>query len=145
MPITKKTREIVYRKFDGHCAYCGCDLKYEDMQVDHYIPVGRNCTDRELERYLPHRGTDDLDNLMPSCRMCNFYKGRDSIEGFRRRLQEWLDYKHTFATKMALKYGILTEHKWDGKFFFEKFRAKSLELENTEYDYGHNVRHTSEE
>lgn len=46
---------------------------------------------------------------------------------------------------MALKYGILTEHKWDGKFFFEKFRAKSLELENTEYDYGHAVEHESNE
>lgn len=35
-------------------------------------------------------------------------------------LSEALDYKRTFATRMALKYGILTEHKWDGKFYFEK-------------------------
>lgn len=31
-----------------------------------------------------------------------------------------LDYKRTFATRLALKYGMLTEMEWDGKFYFEK-------------------------
>lgn len=29
-------------------------------------------------------------------------------------------YKRTFATRLALKLGILTEQKWDGKFYFER-------------------------
>lgn len=120
--IQRNTRELVFKKYDGHCAYCGCEIRIKDMQIDHLIPVGRGCTDKELERYLPHRGTDDIDNLMPSCRMCNFYKSRESLDGFRRKIAEWLDYKHTFATRLALKYGILTEHKWDGKFYFEKIK-----------------------
>lgn len=33
--IPKKTRLAVYEKCNHRCAYCGCDLKYEDMQVDH--------------------------------------------------------------------------------------------------------------
>ena len=33
--IPKATREAVYRKYNGHCAYCGCELEYKDMQVDH--------------------------------------------------------------------------------------------------------------
>lgn len=37
MAISKKTREEVYRKYDGHCAYCGREIAYKDMQVDHFI------------------------------------------------------------------------------------------------------------
>ena len=72
------------------------------------------------EKRLGGVGEDSIENYNPSCRMCNFYKGMNTIEQFRRRLQKELDYKRTFATRMALKYGILTEHKWDGKFYFEK-------------------------
>ena len=30
MAISKKTREEVYRKYDGHCAYCGREIAYKD-------------------------------------------------------------------------------------------------------------------
>lgn len=50
-PIPKKIREQVYKKYNGHCAYCGCKLEYKDMQVDHVISVyGKD-------------GSNDLDNL----------------------------------------------------------------------------------
>lgn len=26
-PIPKNIREQVYQKYDGHCAYCGCELR----------------------------------------------------------------------------------------------------------------------
>lgn len=39
MAISKKIREEVYRKYDGHCAYCGREIAYKDMQVDHFRPV----------------------------------------------------------------------------------------------------------
>lgn len=38
-PIPKKLRKQVYAKCNGHCAYCGCELEYKDMQVDHVIPL----------------------------------------------------------------------------------------------------------
>lgn len=66
------------------------------------------------------KGEDSIENYNPSCRMCNFYKGMSTVEQFRRRLQKELDYKRTFATRLALKFGILTEKGWDGKFYFEK-------------------------
>ena len=40
--ISKKTREIVYNKYNGHCAYCGCEIEMKDMQVDHIVPKCRN-------------------------------------------------------------------------------------------------------
>ena len=33
--LTNKQRMAVYNKFDGHCAYCGCEIDISDMQVDH--------------------------------------------------------------------------------------------------------------
>jgi 5-methylcytosine-specific restriction endonuclease McrA len=39
--ISKKMRLEVYNKYNGHCAYCGKELEYKDMQVDHLIPVQR--------------------------------------------------------------------------------------------------------
>jgi hypothetical protein len=117
--MNKKIRKLVYQKYNGRCAYCGNPIDIKEMQVDHYIPKCRGCNDNEIT-YLEHRGEDNLDNYMPSCRMCNFYKSRCSIEQFKSKINNMLDYKHTFATRFALKYGILTEHEWDGKFYFEK-------------------------
>ena len=39
--IAQKIRKQVYEKYNRHCAYCGCELKYKDMEVDHVIPVYR--------------------------------------------------------------------------------------------------------
>lgn len=39
MPISKKVREDVYKKYEGHCAYCGRKIAYKDMQVDHFMPL----------------------------------------------------------------------------------------------------------
>lgn len=63
MAISKKIREEVYRKYDGHCAYCGREIAYKDMQVDHFLPL--------RAWRIEDAGTDDISNLMPSCRMCN--------------------------------------------------------------------------
>lgn len=119
MTISRKQRHEVWQKYNGHCAYCGCELRYEEMQVDHFIPAGRGLTDEQMN-YAGGRGQDDMANYMPACRMCNFYKDRNTLEMFRRKIAQWLDYKRTFATRLALRYGILTEHAWDGKFYFEK-------------------------
>lgn len=80
MAISKKTREAVYQKYAGHCAYCGRPIAYKDMQVDHFRPL--RAWDTE------DAGTDDISNLMPACRMCNHYKRANSIETFRRYIRE---------------------------------------------------------
>ena len=47
---TKKIREQVYQKYNGHCAYCGCELDYKDMQVDHVKSVYGN-GDNNIEEH----------------------------------------------------------------------------------------------
>lgn len=107
--IPKNIREHVYQKYNGHCAYCGCKLEYKDMQVDHVISVYRN------------NGSNDIDNLMPTCRMCNFYKSTFTVDEFRKNLETLHErLRNTFIYRLALKYGLIEEHKKDVVFYFEK-------------------------
>lgn len=41
MPVSKKDREIIFNKFGGRCAYCGCELT-KGWHVDEVEPVRRN-------------------------------------------------------------------------------------------------------
>ena len=112
-PIPKKIRELVYQKYNGHCAYCGCKLEYKDMQVDHVISVyGKD-------------GSNNLDNLMPTCRMWNFYKSTYSLDDFRKNLESLYErLRKPFIYRLALKYGLIEEHKKKVKFYFENEEEK---------------------
>lgn len=113
MAISKKTRVAVYKKFDGHCAYCGRHIAYNDMQVDHFMPF--------RAWGIEDAGTDDISNLMPSCRMCNHYKRAHSIETFRRYIQEIPKKLHeNYIYKVGLVYGNVVENEHPVVFYFEK-------------------------
>lgn len=112
--INKAKREAVYKKYDGHCAYCGREIEYKDMQVDHFQPL-RACS-------IDDTGTDDLSNLMPSCRMCNHYKRANSLETFRRYIEEIpRKLKENYIYKVGIVYGEVEEKPHPVKFYFEYF------------------------
>lgn len=86
-------------------------LEYKDMQVDHVVSVYR------------HNGSNDINNLMPSCRMCNFYKNTFSIEVFRKHLETLHErLQKTFIYRLALKYGFVVEIKKEVIFYFESYK-----------------------
>lgn len=116
-PLPKALRLQVYDKYNGHCAYCGCKLDFKDMQVDHLKSVYH----ATRENGWIDTQDDSIDNLMPSCRQCNFYKGGGTLESFRYSIREVLSdtCRQSFVVKLALKYGILQFHEWDGRFYFE--------------------------
>ena len=118
-PIPQKIRKQVYEKYNGHCAYCGCQLGYKDMQVDHVDAVYRS---EAQGREVRH----SVDNFNPACRMCNFYKGTLTVEDFRKKLLTFqvVHFPDSFNTRLGLKYGMMTMAKWDGKFYFEKEERK---------------------
>lgn len=124
MSFTKTEREIVYQKYDGHCAYCGKKIEYKDMQIDHFKPLRAwNSEDS---------GSNEMSNLMPSCRRCNHYKRANKLETFRYYL---LDMKHkvlddTYLGKVAMDYWMVTWNGWDGKFYFEKINEESRNESN---------------
>lgn len=116
--IPTRIRRLVYDKYNGHCAYCGCKIEPSDMQIDHAKSVF--LTTHENDGVVTQ--DDSIENLMPACRQCNFYKNETDIEGFRTRIHTWLEdtCRQSFQVRLAMKYNILEYHPWDGKFYFEK-------------------------
>lgn len=117
--IPKKDRLIIYKKYKGHCAYCGCKLEYKDMQVDHIKSVYTNTDYKQL---MTEEEMYSLDNYMPACRQCNFYKSTFDLETFRNRLTEVMmkNLQKEFTYKLALKYGLIVENIKPIQFYFEK-------------------------
>lgn len=120
MAISKAKREAVYKKYDGHCAYCGREIEYKDMQVDHFLP---------LKAWgIEDAGTDDLSNLMPACRTCNHYKRANSLETFRRYIYEIPKKLRTnYIYKVGLIYGNVSDIEKPIKFYFEIVDSKNNE------------------
>lgn len=97
-------RARVYELFGGRCAYCGCTLTLgrkgdTAFQVEHVHA-----------RYLG--GTDDADNLVPACRICNYYKKTFTVEQFREqltlipgRLERQLTYRLAVAHGLIIPTG----------------------------------------
>lgn len=117
MSFSKKTREAVYAKYDGHCAYCGRAIDIKDMQVDHFLPL------RAGGIYAV--ATDDFSNLMPACRMCNHYKRANSLETFRRYIAEIpRKLRENYIYKVGVVYGNVVENVKPIKFYFEEVEEK---------------------
>lgn len=119
-PIPKKVRELIYKKYNGHCAYCGCEIAYKDMQVDHIEAV-------YAADY--HGKTPDysIDNFNPACRACNFYKSASNLETFRHNIEDTLfhNLRKNFNYKMLIKYGLLKEDLKPVTFYFEKQESEN--------------------
>ena len=124
--LTKKEREVVYEKCNHRCAYCGCEIEYKDMQVDHVKSIYVNT---DLNDNMTLDEANQYDNLLPACRQCNFYKSTFTIETFRKRLKTTMmdNLKKDFNYRLALKYGLIQENDVEIKFYYEK-----LGLENSQ-------------
>ena len=136
--MTKAKRIKVYDKYDAHCAYCGIKLtltpKQENtMHEDHIKAILRDSDYNKIKHKFIQNGkirrpdNNNIENLNPSCKDCNNYKGSLSIEEFRTWLLQMLNEKHEYLFKsktkasLATKYGVIQIiSKWDGKFYFEK-------------------------
>lgn len=61
--ITNAIKAIVWKKTDGYCYHCEARLNpFDNFHVDHLIAISQG-------------GTDDIENLVPSCIACNLSKG----------------------------------------------------------------------
>lgn len=113
--LTKAERVEIYQKTGGHCAYCGCELDLDAMQVDHVAPLnGWN-----------EQGEDTLDNMLPACRSCNHYKSRSTLEGFRRMLEAMPDVlmRDSVTYKNAVRFGLVKPTPHKVTFYFERLRG----------------------
>lgn len=129
MTINKKIREQVYNKYQGHCAYCGEEILIKNMQVDHIFPKHKeHWTTHEGMKHHPElygeipNHINELNNLNPSCRVCNLWKKTFDIKEFRYEISEQLNrlQKRSANFRLAKKYGLIEEHTTPVLFYFEK-------------------------
>ena len=85
-------RRDIYNKYDGHCAYCGKKIEYDDMTIDHLTAQSKG-------------GTNELDNTIPSCQLCNNQKADRTVEEFRSFLENIVDVlDENKQYRLALRY-----------------------------------------
>lgn len=138
MAISKKIRLQVKNKCGGKCGYCGCELD-DTFQVDHMVS-------RQYWYMIDmdnRKSVDNIDNLMPTCRICNHYKRAHCLEdfyshvGFRTYMLNFHKRlaklpKKTKVTRtekrieylniIAEKYGISVDKPFSGVFYFETIK-----------------------
>lgn len=125
----KINRDIIYNKFKGRCAYCGHKIKIGDMQVDHIIPKSTYSfhmeTRHKVPPFLSHLTIYDVnhvDNLFPSCQVCNLRKLNYSLEDFRSEVGELVNILENKSQtyKLAKRFNFVTTKRVKSfKFYFE--------------------------
>lgn len=119
--MNKKDREIVYKKYNGKCAYCGCELQ-KGWHVDHIQPAFHNWSDEDIKLHLKQeRGLNEIDNYNPSCPRCNKWKSTWSIEEFRREISLQIERlkRDSSNFRLALDYELIKETNVKVKFYYE--------------------------
>ena len=115
--LTKAERQSVYDKCTGHCAYCGCEIRIQQMQVDHVIP---------MEFYEAYRANgvdiDTLENMLPACRSCNNYKSTLTLEKFRAAVERWPEVltRGSVTYRNAVRFGMVIPSAHPVTFYFEE-------------------------
>ena len=70
--ISLSKKIAVAEKCNWRCAYCGKDLDFETLRLDHVTPKAKG-------------GGNGVKNLLPCCNNCNSKKGTLDLESFRLR------------------------------------------------------------
>lgn len=77
---------------------------------------------KDYSKTLTDEELNSIDNYMPACRACNFYKSTYSLETFRRNLSTMLyeNLRKNFNYKLLRKYGLIREEIKPVEFYFER-------------------------
>lgn len=129
--MKKSDREIVFNKYRGKCAYCGCLLQ-KSWHVDEIEPCVRKrkyikahwddrdkplCDDEgdyknpKYRQWVEGRWVADgyehienlrIDNQFPSCASCNINKHSMSLEGFRNAISGFMKHLNEVNTQYKI-------------------------------------------
>lgn len=118
--MKKKDREIIFNKYGGKCAYCGCELQ-KGWNADHIEAHWHTLTHEKAEKVGIKKGSNDIENFNPSCPRCNKWKATFSIDEFRREIQLQIQRLNAYNPnyRLAKDYGLLSETPRPVKFYFE--------------------------
>lgn len=94
--IPREIELAVFKRDNFTCQYCDfvgdTFEKWIFLQVDHFIPKSK-------------KGTDDMENLVTSCMLCNAMKQAmefKSIEEARKEVKKWLDIQLSYYKNSVL-------------------------------------------
>lgn len=136
----KGDRQLIFNKYGGKCAYCGCEL-VKGWHVDEIEPIIRskryledlngnriwNTEKHEwvTENYLEFPDRLHINNQNPSCASCNILKNRNTLEGFRDMITQFIQSLNLYTNqyKFAKRYGLVIETDKPVIFYFEKDRV----------------------
>ncbi len=132
--MKKAIRQAIFDKYEGRCAYCGCEL-VKGWHVDELEPCRRlyssEMTNPEPGVYkwrdklvgYEHPERLRIDNQMPACASCNINKHSMSLEEFRCLIAGFMKHlnEHNTQYKTAKRYGLVREFIEPVVFYFETF------------------------
>lgn len=117
VPLSKKLRFEVFKRDSFRCQYCGVEAPSAILEVDHIDPVAAG-------------GTDDIINLITSCRPCNSGKGArplndqsaarkakaqlDELQERREQLEMMIEWKRGLANA-AMSETAAVEKFWQDR------------------------------
>ena len=81
----RRERKMIYHKAEGRCQLCGCKITYDEMSLDHIVPLAMG-------------GEDSLENLQATCEPCNSHKKALLPEAYFDKVNR------TFVFQMNKKY-----------------------------------------
>jgi 5-methylcytosine-specific restriction endonuclease McrA len=124
--MKKTDRELIFNKYDGKCAYCGCELT-KGWHADHIKPIVRDFIYQINKQRFETNGicrnpeNENLQNYNPSCPSCNTQKNSYTLEQFRENIKQFVNSLNQYSTqyKFAKKYGLVSETNIEVKFHFE--------------------------
>ncbi len=91
--FSNAVRKRVYEKADGYCQLCGRKILYEEMTLDHIVPLAM-C------------GDDVESNLQCTCRSCNELKRNIMPEEFTAKVRDIFTYQMTKKFGDSIKWKI---------------------------------------
>ena len=91
---SNEERKIIYDKSNGCCELCGKRLLFQDMTLDHIIPLSMG-------------GKDEMENLQLSCILCNQFKSNVIPEKFMERISLIYLYQMEKQHKGNLRWKII--------------------------------------
>lgn len=97
---SENQRKIIYQRADGRCQLCGRKIEFNDMTVDHIIPISKG-------------GSNDMDNTEATCFPCNQFKSNIFPEEFAHRITEiflfQMEKKYSNRLKWKIAHKLLME------------------------------------
>ena len=92
--FTKEDRIRIYRKTKGHCYLCGDFVDFDSFEIEHRMPLSKG-------------GTNDFNNLYPSCHICNTIKHDIYPEDFVETISKIFMFQMRIKNKKCFKWKIV--------------------------------------